>query len=345
MTAAPPLLQGRRRGLAAALVGLAMGEALLAVLFATRLDHLLAQSGPAPAAVGIAGVIAVAAAGAMLLQRWVGELFAQAYVADCRAAVFAALARRRGAAETGADARWLTALINDMASLRNYALRGTVRLWTGATAAGAASLWVAAAIPPMRIGLVPLALSAGAILLLTVPLSRAIIAQRRERGRLNRFMVRRVQAERGDSPAPKGHGFRKLASLSEDLSRMAVQRAAGVGAMESAASLGGLVAALLLVWQARSIPSAPGIAGHLTLVAFIAARLLDVARALHARIGGKIALERLADLIASVPLPKRNRPARRQRKRTSGRRETERTRAEPILLPLAPSTQTQEPAA
>ncbi len=341
MTTAPPLLHGRRRGLAAVLVALAMGEALLVVLFAARLDHLLSSLAPAPGTVAIAIAIAAAAAAALMLQRWVGELFAQDFVADCRAAVFAALVRQRGTiAATAAESRWLTALINDMASLRNYALRGTVRLWTSATAAGAASLWVAAAIPQLRIGLVPLGLGAAAILLLTVPLSRAILDQRQVRGRLNRFMVRRVQAD-----ARRGHGFRKLASLSDALSRAAVRRAARVGAMESAATLSGLLAALLLVRQTGGPAGAAGIAGHLTLIAFIAARLLESARALQARIGGRIALDRLAGLIADAPPPRRARSANRLRPVAARRRKAKAACAEHTPPPTLTSVRAQEPFA
>ncbi len=341
MTIAPPLLHGRRRGLAAALVALAMGEALLVVLFAARLDHLLSGIAPTAAATATAGAIAIAAAAALLLQRWVGELFAQAFVADCRAVIFAALARQRSNSEgIIAESRWLTALINDMASMRNYALRGTVRLWTSATAAGAASLWVAAAIPQLRIGLVPLALGTAAILFLTVPLSRAILDQRRVRGRLNRFMVRRVQAD-----ARRGHGFRKLASLSDELSRAAVCRAARVGAMETAATLSGLLAALLLVRQASGPAGAAGIAGHLTLIAFIAARQLESARALQARIGGRIALDRLAGLIASAPPPRRARSTNRLRLTSARRSAAKAAHAEQTPSPTLTSVRSQEPFA
>lgn len=339
MTAAPGLLAGRRRGLAAALVALAIGEALLVVLFAARLDLLLSGPAPAPAALATGAGIAGAAALALLLQRWVGESFAQGYVADCRAALYTAVMRWRGATAGETGARWLTGLINDMASLRNYALRGSVRLWTSVTAAGAAGLWVALTMPQLRIGLVPLVLGAAAILLLTLPLSRAILVQRRERGRLNRFMVRRVGADlRAEAPR-KGHGYRKLASLSATLARASVTRAAAIGAMEAIATLAGLAAALVLVWQAGGPTGHAGIAGHLTVIGFIAARLLESVRALHARIGGRIALDRLAAMIASAPPRKRSRRSRPARSRTARARELESPRA--ALAPPSPH-QTQE---
>lgn len=326
MSAVPRLLAGRRRALAGLLVALALGEALAAVLFSAELDHLLAAPRPSLAALGEAGLTAALVGAALLLQRWVGERFAQGYVADCRAALFAAVASQRGApAADGAQARWLTVMINDMTSLRNYALRGTVRLATSATAAGAAALWALIAMPHLRASLVPLALGAGAIGLLALPLSRAVTAQRRERGRLNRFIVRRIQAELAGEPPRGGFGFRKLAALSHDFSDAAVRRAASAGAMEAAATLAGLAAALTLalVWHAPGAGTQAGahgwIAGSLTLLGFIAARLLESARALHARIAGRIALERMAERLgaaaASAADAARRRRARRRRER------------------------------
>lgn len=337
MTSAPRLLAGRRRSLAAVLVALAVGEALLVVLFAARLDQLLSIPSPAPSALAAGAGIAGAAAAALLLQRWVGESFAQGYVADCRAALYSAVVRWRGATPEEGGARWLTGLINDMASLRNYALRGSVRLWTSATAAGAAGLWVALTMPQLRIGLVPLLIGTAIILLLTLPLSRAIVAQRRERGRLNRFMVRRVRADLEGAAPRKGNGTRKLASLSATLAHASVTRAAAIGTMEAIATLAGLAAALVLVWQAGGRGGHAGIAGHLTVIGFIAARLLESVRALHARIGGRIALDRLAGLIASAPPRKRSRRSRPAGSRTARVRELE-SPASPRAALTPPST-------
>lgn len=316
-SAAPRLLAGDRRVLAALLTLLALGEAVLAVLFAAALDRLLAHDGAPLLPLMAAGGIAAMTGAALMLGRWLGEDFAQGFVSDCRAVLFAAVTRHPG---EGGDARWLTVLINDMASLRNYALRGTVRLWTSVTAATAAGLWVMVTMPPLRPALVPLVVGAGVILLLVWPLSRAIMTQRRERGKLNRFLVRRVRAELAGEATPHRHGFRKLATLSDDLARAAVRRAANAGAMDAAATLAGLAAVLLIVWQTYA-GTAPGaqpeasLAGSLTLLGFIAARLLESARALHARVGGRIALERLEKLLAPETKSPR-RPIRRPVRRT-----------------------------
>lgn len=316
MSAAPRLLAGDRRVLAALLTLLALGEAVLAVLFAAALDRLIVHEGTPLLPLLGAGGIAVMAGAALTLGRWLGEDFAQGFVTDCRAALFAAVTRHSG---EGGDARWLTVLINDMAALRNYALRGTVRLWTSITAAAAAGLWVLATMPQLRPALIPLIAGAGVILLLVWPLSRAIMNQRRERGKLNRFLVRRVRAELAGEASPRGHGFRKLAMLSDDLARSAIYRAANAGAMDAAATLAGLLAALVLVWPAikgleGGQQGGASLAGSLTLFGFIAARLLESARALHARIGGRIALDRLEKLLAPEAKSAR-RPLRRPTRR------------------------------
>lgn len=295
MSAVPRLLASPRRALAVLLVALALGEALLAVLFAAALDRVLGSANPPLVALLAAGGIAAMAAAALMLARWVGEDFAQSFVSDCRAALFEAVTRHPG---DGNDARWLTVLINDMAALRHYALRGTVRLWTSTLAAGTAALWVCVMMPPLRAALIPLLLGAAAVLLVMVPLSHAIAAQRGARGRLNRFLVRRVRAELAGEVSPKGHGFKKLADLSADLARASVRRARSAGVMDAAATFAGLGAALVIVWQSTHRPEgAAGLAGSLTLLGFIAARLLESARALHARIGGRLALVRLAQLL------------------------------------------------
>jgi len=300
MNPVPRLLEGSRRVLAGLLAMLALGEAVLAVLFAAALDLLMVGDQVSPLALCAAASIAVMAAAALLLVRWLGERFAQHFVVDCRTALFKALTyQARNAKQADKDARWLTLLINDMAALRHYALRGTVRLWTSALAACAASAWVIATMPLLRPAMVPLLAGAGAILLLARSLSQAVAAQRHARGRLNRFLVRRVRAELAGAVSPRGHGFHKLAELSHHLARASVRRARSAGAMDAAATLGGLAAALILMWQATAAGGAgadQGLAGSLTLLGFISARLLDSARALHARIGGRLALARLARL-------------------------------------------------
>ncbi|MEE4317776.1 MAG: hypothetical protein V2I74_12430 [Erythrobacter sp.] len=314
MTTAPRLLAGRRRQLAALLAFIALGEALLAVLFASALDRLMTPNGAAPGALPVAGGIALAAGATLLLQRWLGEAFAQGFVTDCRGALYHAVTRHRG---EGGDARWLTVLINDMAALRNYALRGTVRLWTSVTAAGATALWVGLTMPQLRWALVPQGLAVVAIVIIAVWLSRAIVAQRADRGRLNRWLVRRVHGELGGVPITNGRGFRKLGELSDAIARTSIRRAALAGAMDASATLGGLAAMLVIVLPVFGGGRQAGLAGSLMLIGFIAARLLESARALHARIGGRIALQRLEERLAAAARRPRGRDRQRPATRSS----------------------------
>lgn len=348
MIAAPRLLTGRRRGLAAGLVLLALTEALLAVLFAAAIDRLLAQQGPpAIAAIGAAGIV-LAAALALLANRWVGEDFAQCYVTDCRALLFTAAMRSRNRS-TGKESRWLTCLINDMAALRNYALRGTVRLWTSSLSAGAAGAWVLYAIPAGRPALMPLLIGAIAMILLIIPLHRAIADQRSKRGRLNRFLVRRIRPEATAEPSPRGQGFRKLERLSGDLSRLSVTRALGAGAMDAVATAAGLAAALMLVWKALESADQNGLAGSLALFGFIAARLLETGRALHAWIAGRVALVRLSARLNAARSRSTISPSASLRPRSDALRRRAASRwfwsSQPLLLPSPGQTALpQEPS-
>lgn len=329
MSAAPRLLAGRRRHLAALLALIAVGEALLAVLFAGALDRLMTPAGAAPGTLPAAGSIALAAAAALLLQRWLGEAFAQGFVTDCRGALYHAVTRHHG--EDG-DARWLTVLINDMAALRNYALRGTVRLWTSVTAVVATALWVGMTMPQLRMALAPLAIAVAVILLIAWRLTHAIAAQRIDRGRLNRWLVRRVRGQLGGLPNTNGRGFRKLGELSDAIARTSIRRAALAGAMDASATLGGLAAMLVIVVPAAGGGQQAGLAGNLTLIGFIAARLLESARALHARIGGQIALRRLEERLAAAARRQRSRDRARPAVRSSAARATL-PRQHPSLVP------------
>ena len=330
MSLAPRLLAGRRRHLAALLALVALGEALLAVLFAGALDRLMSPAGVALGALPAAVSIALTAAAALLLQRWLGEAFAQGFVTECRGTLYHAVTRHRG---EGGDARWLTVLINDMAALRNYALRGTVRLWTSATAVSATALWVVLTMPQLRLALAPPAMAVAAILLIAWRLSHAIAAQRNDRGRLNRWLVRRVRGELGGLPITNGRGFRKLGELSDAIARTSIRRAALAGAMDASATLGGLAAMLVIVVPLARGGQQAGLAGNLMLIGFIAARLLESARALHARIGGRIALRRLEERLVAAA----RRPRSRDRARPATRSSTPRAAAMLQHPPFVPA--------
>jgi hypothetical protein len=300
-TRAPRLIASKRRGLALLLGVLALAEALLAVLLAGAIDRALAEAPslltpplmPLLAASGYAVMLAAS----VLLARWVGEDFAQSYIADCRAAILAE-AIRPDPSGAGAETRWLTVLLNDMPMLRHSALGGAVQLGTSLLAGGAAAGWIALTMPPLRPALLPLLLAGAGIVLLLLPLTRAIAAQRGARGRLERVMIARARGAAGPEA-----GRDPLDTLVSIAARTARQRARGAGWMDALAMLGGLLAALGAVLETRAA-SATGIAGSLLLLGYIAARLLAMAHALHARASGRSARARLAALLPGEAAPR-----------------------------------------
>lgn len=288
----PRLLSVQRRPAAAALATLALGQVALMATFASQIGMLAGQTFSAELLWFPAG-LALAAGGAIAAERWMAERFAQSFVVDCRAALFESAIRHRGG---GSEARWLTGLVGDLTALRNYAVRGSVKLATATIAGFAALAWLVLAYPDIKAAALPLLL--GLLLLAPVAaiLSQTIVAQREERGRLTRFLIRRVRIELSNVPTPNGHGRRKLQTLSDALARSAVRRAALVGAMEAIAIAAGM-ASLLIVISAAGAASTGTVLASFALIGFVAARLLEGVRALHARIGGAIALERLHRLI------------------------------------------------
>lgn len=313
---APRLLAPTRQAAAGSLAAIALAQALAAVVFAEAIDALLAgrQWFGLPMVLTLA-LLAIAGAVALLAERWIGERFAQSFVIDCRAALFGAAitvagaidhtkpAKRAAAKANAREARWLSGLINDLTALRNYALRGTVRLWTSALSGTAAAVWVLFANPDQRIAMLPLVLGACAIAGTLPTLADIIGQQRTARGQLNRFLIRRMRAEMTGQTSPRGHGFKRMASLSDKLGQLSVRRATIAGAMDGIAVLAGGLAAVIVVLGTLPRGAGSQIAGTLTLVAFISARLLESARALHARTGGQIALTRFTRLIGQEPTP------------------------------------------
>lgn len=106
MSAAAPMLAGRRRRLAGLLAVLALGEAVLAVLFAAALGQVLAAAHAPLLPLLAAGGYAVMLAAGLLLARWAAEDFAQDFVSDCRAAIIT-----DAAAKGDSDTRWLAVLV------------------------------------------------------------------------------------------------------------------------------------------------------------------------------------------------------------------------------------------
>lgn len=291
----PRLLAGRRRGLFAALVATGLAQAGLAAMTAGLIGRAVVADALAPPVAAGLTAAAVLAGSAGLAERWLGERLAQDYVLETRQLLFTAAVPAIGLVE---EARLLMPFVGDLAAVRNWAARGPAALVASCVGvvAGAALLVIRA--PALAPGLAPL-LAAGLLLaLLYRRLAGRIADQRRVRARLTRFVMRRLRppgvpeqlAERRRLRRADG---RRLAARAAASARMAVRRATLVGVMEAIVLAAGGGAALAILAVSGTTGQASLIAA-LGLAGFVAARLLDAARALHAQAGGRVALAQIA---------------------------------------------------
>jgi ABC-type multidrug transport system fused ATPase/permease subunit len=293
----PKLINAGRRPIAVLLIAIAVAQGMAAAGSAEAIRMLLdapAQSVLMP--ILIVATLALTAGAAVMGERWIGERLAQSFVSDTREMLFDAVIRQ---GTSGREARWLTPLVSDLAALRNWAARGPVRLITASLAGIAATVWFAIAWPQFVAALLPMVAGLGVIVVTSRHLTCVIARQRLARGALTRFLIRRVRAEVTGVTSPKGHGRKALAERSAQLCENAEQRAFVAGCMEAVAVASGGLSGLALVLAALGEPSPEksGLIAGLALIAFIATRLLELARAIHAHAGGKVALRRIATLL------------------------------------------------
>ncbi len=297
----PKLLAKERRYLGLLLALVAIAQAAFAAAFA---DAISAMVGQTNVNATVALILATAFGVAMLAERWIAERFAQSFVLECRVEIFESVIRNRG---EGHEARWLTSLVGDLTAIRNYAVRGSVKLWTSMLAGIVASAWFISSSPTMAIALLPILIGFALVIGTTFLLRRVISEQRNTRGRLNRFLIRRVRIEMAGAPSPRGHGRLRLVELSGGLRGKVERRALIFGTMELLAGVAGGVATVLLITKQVDLNATAALVGQISLIGFISTRLLETARALHARAGGRIALDRLANLLARDPATARGR--------------------------------------
>jgi ABC-type multidrug transport system fused ATPase/permease subunit len=295
----PPQLAGPgRRALVGQLVALAGAQAAIAAAAAQALGRTMAAPpSQLEAAAAITAGLAVLTGAALLAERSLAERLAQSLIFDTRAALFeSVIARARGTSEE----RWLTPFVGDLAALRTWAARGIIRLWTSAIASIGAALWLAIAYPAATLALAPLLLGLLLVMLGALRLHRVIGDQRAARGRLTRFLIRRVRAEVAGKVAPGRHGRRELGQRAAALACLALCRTRWAAAIEGVMLAAAGLAALALVVAARQAgASAADLVAGLALIGFAGARLVEFARALHAHLGGRIALARVQRLLGS----------------------------------------------
>lgn len=299
----PRLFAAKRYGLGMALAAIALGQAGVAAGFAQAIGAMIAPShGDYRLASALSLGLALAIGLLMLAERWMAERFAQSFVVDWRASIFEGVIRHRG---EGNESRWLTALIGDLTALRNYAVRGSVKLWTSLVSGLAAGIWFLWFSPRLGLAMLPFVVGLAMIVATTALLRRAIAAQRGARGRLNRFLVRRIRIEMHAGACPRGHGRKRLDTLSDELRARIERRAVIFGGMELVAAVAGNCAVILAIMLYARSHSPAEIIGQISLIGFIASRLIETTRALHAQAGGKIARERLMKMLSktSPPIP------------------------------------------
>ena len=293
----PPLLDAGRRGLFAALVATGMAQAIVAAGAATMVGSAVAGGLGGQLAAGL-GMTALLAGAAGLAERQIGERLAQSYVLCLRQRLFAAAIPAIGRVE---EARLLLPFVGDLAAVRNWAARGPAALITAGVASAVASLLLLLQQPSLALGLLPLLAALLGLGLLYRRLGRRIADQRQARGQLTRYVLRRLRPPASTEPDPavlaayqrvRRADRRRLAERSERTAQLAIRRATLVGLMDGTALLGGGLAVLALL-ALGSDHQQRGLITALSLASFIAARVLDTARALHAIAGGRVALAKI----------------------------------------------------
>jgi hypothetical protein len=293
----PSIADRSRRWFIGMLVALAMVQAGAAAAGAAALGATIAAPAGALVAAAVpAAAFAILAGIAIIAERMVAERLAQSLVHDVRTTIFeGVIAFGRGTTEE----RWLTPLVGDLAALRNWAARGIVRLWTSGVAALGGLVWFACVWSDRLGALIPFGLAILLFPLVAGRLNATISSQRAARGRLTRFLIRRVRAEMAGTVQRGRHGRKCLNTRSLALTDWAQRRSKWAAMLEAAMLVAGGLAALLLVIGHRTDASSEGeLVAALALIGFIASRALEFARALHAHCAGSIARDRLHAIFA-----------------------------------------------
>ncbi len=273
-----------------------IGQATGAVILASALSRAL-QSGLTAPNMGWMVMGGLLTATAMLGERWAGEVLAQSLVSDIRQQLFDKLVANKGSAN---EARWLNPLVGDLSAIRNWAARGPVRLATSALALVSTLLLFTCQMPMLAMAGLPLL----ATVLLLVPiglrLSRVVRQQRSARGGMTQFIIRRARIEASGKVRRNRHGLQSMRNRSAILAGLAIKRAVHVGMLEAVSVCGTVVSAISLAYLAANQTIAPAdVTAAVTLTGFMSTRLIEVARASHAAIGGNIAFARISKVLAN----------------------------------------------
>ena len=289
------LLDRSRRGSLVWLASCSIGQALGAVILAFALGRAI-EKGFSADDIGWMALGGLLTALAMLGERWAGEILAQSLVSELRLRLFDRLVASKGIAD---EARWLNPLVGDLSAIRNWAARGPVRLATAALALVSTLLLFAIQMPSLALSGLPLVLAVFLFIPLGRRLASVIRKQRLARGGMTRFIVRRARMEASGQITGNRHGRKSMQSRSGKLAKLATSRARYFGLLEAFAACGTAASAITLAAVATRLSVAPAdVAAAATLIGFMSTRLLEVARASHAAIGGHIAFARITAVLS-----------------------------------------------
>lgn len=291
----PPILAPARRGLFSLLVLNGIGQAAMAVasafLFKSGVDAFLdpgsqPQTGNALITGGLL-VAAIVVGAALRYRSFVdAERLGQSYVHDVRVKLFRHVLRN-GSSRDGrkSNGALLLRFAGDLTALRNWASLGLGQLVVSGTAIGL-SLAALALIDATVAASIAAALAAaiGISLLLSPHLQRQTFAARNHRGRLAALINDRI-ARIGviEAFGQERRETRKLATLSNELSRLLVDRAKPAGALRAIAeAAGGLATVIALVAGgvqiAGGMASAGSVVAAMAVAGILASRLQDLGR-------------------------------------------------------------------
>jgi ABC-type multidrug transport system fused ATPase/permease subunit len=289
------LLDSSRRGSLCWLAACSIGQAAGAVIVALALGRAIGD-GLSVATTCWMAFGGLLTAGAMLGERWAGEVLAQSLVSELRLRLFDRLVASKGVTN---EAQWLNPLVGDLSAIRNWAARGPVRLATAALALSATLLLFAMQLPYLALSGLPLGLAIVLFLPIGCRLADVIRKQRLARGSMTRFIVRRARVEASGQIRGNRHGRQSMRRRSGELAKLATRRARYFGLLEALAACGSAAAAITLAAVATRLSVAPAdVTAAATLIGFMSSRLLEIARASHAAIGGHIAFARITIVLS-----------------------------------------------
>lgn len=292
----PPLVTGKRRGLFAALLGIATGCGALGVFIALQVGGLVNGAAVAPAAAGIGALILLLGTG-RYLERVLAEKLGQHYVAQLRLSLISHSLLAPKVPSVGIT---VARASNDLSSVRNWVAQGIAPLLAGIPLVliSMAGLWMLHPMLALALGL-PVLVLAGALLLLAKPAYERARTLRRHRGNLAARIADTVAAS--SAVVASGGVARELARVEGSGQKVvdaAVDRAR-LAAVLRACSLGMPVlatAAVVLVARATAL-DAGGIATALTLLGLCAAPVGEWGRIVEYRQNYRAARRIIAPLL------------------------------------------------